>query len=125
LLDRDGVMSLDPSVIERMDSGSFAKALDFFASEDEGLASMADHFELFSDPVTGFIQVENNNLNQANDRYGSQIETLNLRINSMQASLLTKLQAADGLLASLQSQKDMLDATIESLNTVTNGRRED
>jgi flagellar hook-associated protein 2 len=123
-LDVSGTMNLDTSVIAGMGSEALNSALDFLASETGGLASMISRFEQYSDPVTGYIQSEVNLLNLANERYAEQIEAANERINTMQAGLLARLQAADALLASLDSQRSMLDATIESLNTVTNGRRE-
>lgn len=124
-LDRAGVMTLDASVIERMDTESFRQALEFLSSQTNGLASMATSFEQFSDPVNGFIQAESSYLNQANERYADQIAKLNDRILAMRESMMAKLRAADTLLATLQSQRTLLDASIESLNTVTNGRRKD
>lgn len=123
-LDREGVMSIDRSVLAGMSSESFGEALAFLSSTTEGLGAMASRFEEFSDPVSGHITSEMKQLDEANKRYASQIETANERISAMQATLLLKLQAADALLASLDSQKGMLDATLESLNIVTNGRRE-
>ncbi len=120
----DGVMSLDSSVVSGMSSDSFNQALEFMASENDGLGGMASRFQEFSDPVDGYILVESRQLDAANQRYARQIETVNERISSMQASLLAKLQAADALLASMESQKSMMEATMESLSLVTNGRRD-
>ncbi len=123
-LDQDGVMSLDSSVINGMSAEAFGEALDFLSSTTDGLGAMAARFESFSHPVSGTIQSEIDSLNAANDRYAGQLEEINSRVNSMQESLLAKLQAADSLLASLDSKRNLLDAVIESLNTVTNGKRE-
>lgn len=123
-LELDGTMTLDSSVISGMGSESLNSALNFLASETSGLAAMIPRFEQYSNPVTGYIQNEVRLLNIANERYSEQIEAANERISAMQASLLARLQAADALLASLDSQRSMLDASIESLSTVTNGRRE-
>jgi flagellar hook-associated protein 2 len=123
-LGRDGLMSFDSSVINGMSSESFADALHFLSSATEGLGARASSFDEFSDPLTGFISAELEQLDEANDRFQEQIDAANERINAMQATLLAKLQAADALLASLEGQKGMLDATLESLNIVTNGRRE-
>jgi flagellar capping protein FliD len=116
-------MSLDTSVISGMSSDSFNQALEFLASEENGLGGMVSRFQEFSDPVDGYILSESRQLDSANERYSKQIERANERIGAMQASLMAKLQAADALLASMESQRSMLDATIESLNTVTNGKR--
>jgi len=120
----DGVMSLDGSVINAMSSESFNQALEFLASEQEGLGGMVSQFQEFTDPVDGYILSESRQLDSANERYSKQIESANERIGAMQASLMAKLQAADALLASMESQRSMLYASIESLNTVTNGKRE-
>lgn len=120
----DGLMSFDSSIINGMSSESFAGALQFLSSATEGLGARSSSFDEFSDPLTGHISAELEQLDEANDRFQEQIDAANERINAMQATLLAKLQAADALLASLAGQKGMLDATLESLNIVTNGRRE-
>lgn len=123
-LGSDGLMSLDSSVINGMSSDSFDSALEFLSSATNGLGAYSSSFDEFSDPLTGHISTELEQLDEANERFQDQIDAANERINAMQATLLAKLQAADALLASLDGQKGMLDATLESLNIVTNGRRE-
>lgn len=123
-LGRDGVMTIDRSVLAGMSSETFGEALAFLSSTTNSLGAMAGSFEEFSNPVSGHIASEMRQLDEANKRYAAQVESANERIGAMQATLLLKLQAADALLASLDSKKGMLDATLESLNIVTNGKRE-
>jgi phage-related protein len=46
----------------------------------------------------------------------NQIDAMNVRIAAEQATETTKVEAADSLLAQLQSQQSMLTATIQGLN---------
>jgi hypothetical protein len=45
------------------------------------------------------------------------------RVNFMQTTMMARLQAADALLSRLESQQSLLTSTIESLNTVTYGKK--
>jgi len=51
----------------------------------------------------------------------SQINSLNQRISIMQTALTSQLQQADALEAQLESQQNVLTATIQSLNFTSFG----
>jgi hypothetical protein len=49
---------------------------------------------------------------------------MTLRVSDMQKSLAARLHAADSLLASLESQQTMVDASLQSLNYTLYGKEE-
>ena len=50
------------------------------------------------------------------------MSTLATRINSMQTSMAARLQAADSLIAQLQSQQQTLNSSLQGLNLVLYGK---
>ena len=76
------------------------------------------------DPVTGLIKTQQDQYDVADDRLSDQITDLVTRIEYMQTSLSTKLQQADVLLAQLDAQQTLLDASIEGLEYAVYGRSE-
>jgi hypothetical protein len=61
---------------------------------------------------------------EADSRFQSQIDKILERVNSTQQTLLARLQAADVLLAGLESQQNLLDASIESMRFSLYGRND-
>ena len=70
-------------------------------------------------PVTGLIATQQNQYDVADARLTDQIETLAERIDYMQQTTSLKLQQADVLLAQLESQQGMIEASLEGLNLVS------
>ena len=122
-MDVSGTMSLDTSVLETMSSGKLSQVITFLGDSNAGFASLASDFYQYSDPLNGILTRQITSYTDADTRITAQVDALNARIATQQAALTAKLQAADTLLASLESQKTMLTATIDSLNMVTNGKK--
>lgn len=123
-LDSAGVMSFDSTAITWMGSAELQHAFEFLGDGATGLSSLALHLTALSDPVNGFMRSQLSSYDEADSRLTQQISDINARVNAMQATMMARLQAADTLLASLESQQNMLTATIDSLNLVTNGRKD-
>lgn len=120
--DRSGVLSVDSSALEGMSPEAFGQALDYLGPT-KGLASLSARLTSISDSTSGLIQRQIDEINTTNKRMSARVEEMTDRINSMQQSLLEKLQKADALLATLDSQRSMLDASITSLNMVLYGKK--
>jgi flagellar capping protein FliD len=78
-----------------------------------------------SDPVTGLIRAEQDGIDRVDHALQTQAEQLTERIVVMRAGLAIKLQQADALLASLESQQTLLTASLQGLNSVLYGRNTD
>jgi flagellar hook-associated protein 2 len=123
-IDSLGEMSFDSDRFASLPEDSIAAALDFLGSATEGLGGLSAKFEQMSDPITGLIKLQQDQYDAADDRLNTQIVELATRIEYMQVSMSYKLQQADVLLAQLESQQTMLDASIEGLNLVMFGRND-
>ncbi len=123
-LDSAGRMSLNRDVFDSLSNFQIAAAFEFLGSATSGLGAFSQSFAQISDPVSGFIRIQTARYDEADARLEQQISELTGRVNTMQAGLLARIQQADSLLASLESQRSMLNASLESLNMVLYGRRD-
>jgi flagellar hook-associated protein 2 len=120
-LDASGKMSFnqtttDPSrhiAFNSLSSAQITAAFSFLGSATTGFGRLSSQLNQISDPITGLIKVQQDQYDAADTRITAQVSTLTDRINSMQKSLTAQLQAADVLIASLNSQQQMLTATLQ------------
>lgn len=116
----DGKIKFDTSVFTSLSDNQISSAFDFFT----GLGGLEQKFSQISDPISGLARLQQDNYDQADKRIQSDISTLNDRISALQISVSARLQAADALLAQLDSQQKILTASIDALNTATFGKRQ-
>ena len=76
-----------------------------------------------SDPLTGLIRLQEDGYDRENAQLSDQISTLNERVSQIQSAMTTRIQAADALVAQLQSQQNMVNSSVSSLNYVLYGRQ--
>ncbi|HEX5431313.1 MAG TPA: flagellar filament capping protein FliD [Bryobacteraceae bacterium] len=120
--DSSGQASLNQTTFDTLTDSQISDAFDFLGSATTGLGGFSTDFSQFSDPVTGLIQIEQDGFKTTDQDLQSQITTLTDRIDSMQTNLAAQLQAADALLAGLQSQQQVLTASLQGLNLVLYGK---
>lgn len=119
----DGVMSFDHSVLQSLTAEDFQRILDFFGDGSTGLSALETRLSHYSDPLAGALTAYIQNLDRTDERLTEQINAIYERVEATRQTLVARLQAADTLLARLEGQQTMLDAAIESLNTVAFGKR--
>jgi flagellar hook-associated protein 2 len=119
--DNSGTLSFDPSVISGFSSSQLSDAFKFLGSANSGFSALASNFTQLSDPISGLILDQENGYDTENTELTNQINTLTDQANQQQASLTAKVQAADALVAQLQSQQNTVGASITSLNYVLYG----
>ena len=115
-----GQMSLNQATFNSLSASQISDAFSFLGSA--GFGALSSAFTQISDPVTGLIKVQQDQYTASDKRISAQVGELTDRINQMQASLSAKLQKADALLATLQSQQNVLNASIQSLTEVSFGK---
>ncbi|MBS1877418.1 MAG: flagellar filament capping protein FliD [Acidobacteria bacterium] len=119
----DGKITFDTTTFNSLTDSQMQGALSFFGSTTTGFGALAQKFSALTDPISGSIKIEQDGLDQTDKSLQSQIQTLSDRINVMQTALQSRLQVADALLASLESQKTMLTSNIQSLDYVLYGKQ--
>ena len=122
--DQAGVASFNATTFEALSDSSLADAFDFLGSTQTGFGGLASTLTDISDAVTGMATIQIDKYDETERRLGEQITVMIERISDMQSSLNQKLQIADALLSSLESQQNVLDASIQSLNFSLYGKTE-
>jgi len=120
--DLTGQLTFDPTVFNNLSSTQLSDAMKFLGSSKSGFAALANNFTQLSDPVTGLILSQENSYDSANTQIADQITSLNARITVMENAETAKIQAADALIAQLQSNQNTVNASIQSLNYVAFGK---
>jgi len=123
-LNKTGEMSFDSARFYALPSATFNASFAFLGSTTSGFGGLSRNLRQISDPVSGLIRTQQNNYDAADRRIAATIATLTERIESMQKSLTEKLQHADVLLSSLTSQQNSLDASLQSLQLLTFGKKD-
>lgn len=122
--DRSGVASFNSDVFGALTSDQVSDAFSFLGTTQTGFGERASLLESVSDSVTGMAKIQLDKYEETDERISEQVTALTTRLQAMQVSLSAKLQAADSLLAGLQSQQSVLDASITSLNYSLYGRKD-
>jgi flagellar capping protein FliD len=117
-----GQMSVDPSVVAGFSSTQMADAFKFFGSSNSGFAAFANNFTSLSDPISGSILSEEDGIDASNTNLASQISTLQSRAALTHHENVARLEAADALVAQLQSDQNTVNAEVQSINYVNYGR---
>jgi flagellar hook-associated protein 2 len=120
--DTSGKATLNMNTVNSLSGQQISDAFQFLGSATPGLAGLSPTFSQFSDPVTGLIKIESDGLAQTDKSLQNQISTLNTRAGDMQKAMAARLQAADALIASLQSQQLTLTSSLQGLNLVLYGK---
>ena len=121
-LDANGAMTLNSDKFYSLSNADLSAAFDFLGSRSSGLGAMAAKFTDISDRTSGSIVTEQKQMDVADARMSKQVDDLKTRIDYMQKSLAAQLQAADALLASLDSQQSILTGSVQSMNLVMFGK---
>jgi flagellar hook-associated protein 2 len=121
-LDTTGQMSFDQDTFNALSSSQITSAFQMLGSSTTGLGALANNFTAISDPVSGECQSEEAQCTNTNNNLTTQVATLTTQVNNMQTTLIAKLNSADELIASLQSQENMLSSSIEALDYTAYGK---
>lgn len=118
----DGKMTFDETQVAWMSDAELEKAFALLEDAPGSLGALAADLETMSDPVTGVITYELSSYDETDKRLTSQIEALSARVSATQSTLFAQLQAADALLAQLEGQQIIIEASLDSLKLVLFGK---
>jgi flagellar hook-associated protein 2 len=122
--DTNGQMQFDQKKVDGLTADQVSDSFAFLGNSAQGLGHFATSLRQFSDPVSGLIKTEQDGLDRVDRAFQDQIAKLNDRITVMQKGLARKLQQADALLATLESQQNTIKASVQGLNSVLYGKNE-
>jgi len=117
----NGVMSFDPTVLAGLSNSQVAGAFQFFGSPASGFGGLSQALDQVSDSATGAIANEQTALQSDDAGLQTQITNTEASINAMQKTLFQQLSQADTLISTLDTQQNLLTASIQSLNYVNYG----
>jgi flagellar hook-associated protein 2 len=118
----DGMLTLDPSVVNGMNSSQLTNALKFLGSSQTGLGGFSQNFDQMGNSVTGLIQTEITSDTAADATLQKHINSTTAQINQMQQNLARQIEASDALESEYESQQTELTATLQGLNLVLYGK---
>jgi flagellar hook-associated protein 2 len=121
--DSSGVATVNQTTFDNLSDSQINDAFSFLGSSTTGFGGLVSGLTNISDSATGLAKIQLDNYDAANQRLSDQITTLTDRANEAQKSLAARLQAADALLAALQSQQSIVTAQINSLNYTLYGKQ--
>lgn len=119
--DDTGKMSFDQTTFNGLSDTQVSDALSFLGSSSSGFASLANNFTELTDPVSGLIEMQQAGYTSENTELTNQITTMNAQVSQVQANETAQLQAADALCAQLESEQNMMSASIQSIDYVDFG----
>ncbi len=122
--DSKGTMTFDSKVLDGLTSDQLSHAFTFLNNSATGLGKFAGGLRQFSDPISGLIKLEQQGLDRVDAALQKQISALTDRLTVMQRGMALKLQQADSLLASLESQQNVVKASLQGLNVVLYGKQQ-
>ncbi len=122
--DSKGKMSFNTAKFSALSDSQIVGALQFCGSATSGFGALAAKFTQIADPIDGAIRQQLDSYDATDHRLQKQVAETTDRINAMQRALASRLQAADTLLAQLESQKTSLTASIQSMNFSLYGKQQ-
>ena len=124
-LGEDGKAEFNQDVFNALGDTQIQDAFTFFGSSTTGLGGVAAKFEALSDPITGLIRMQQDKYDARDRELDDRIADVSERISALQITTSQRLQMMDALLAQLDSQRNLVDASVQSLSLVMYGRKDE
>jgi flagellar hook-associated protein 2 len=116
-----GQMSFNQNTFNSLSTSQISDAYSFLRSSTSGLGALANNFTAITDPIEGLIAVQQNDYTSEDQHLNDRISALTQQATVAQNALTAKVQAADALVAQLQSEQNSVSAQVQSLNYVLYG----
>src|ERR1700733_2292372 len=118
-----GQMSFDSSTFNALSDAQISGAFQFLGSANSGFAALASNFTQLTDPITGMIQAQISGYETTNTDLANQITTGQAYAAEVQQNAPSQVEAADALVAQLESEQNIVDSSIQSVNYSLYGRQ--
>jgi flagellar hook-associated protein 2 len=114
-LSSTGELSLNTSTFNALSDSQIDSGFNFAGTSAGGLGSLNSTFQQLSDPISGLIKLQLDQYETTNNRITKDLAGVTDRVSLMQTVTAQKLQATDALLAQMESQQNVLTASLQSL----------
>ncbi len=118
-----GQMSFDSSTFNALSDSQISSAFQFLGSASSGFAALASNFTQLTDPITGMIQAQISGYETTNTELSDQITTAQAYATEVQQNATSQAEAADALVAQLESEQNIVDSSVQSVNYALYGRQ--
>lgn len=118
-----GQMSFDSSTFNALSDSQISDAFQFLGSSNSGFAALASNFSQLTDPITGMIQAQISGYETTSTELSDQITTAESYATEIQQNATAQAEAADALVAQLESEQNIVDSSIQSVNYALYGRQ--
>jgi flagellar hook-associated protein 2 len=118
-----GQMSFDANTFNALSDSQISDAFQFLGSSNTGFAALASNFTQLTDPITGMIQAQISGYETTNTELGTEITAGQAYAAEVQQNATTQAEAADALVAQLESEQNVVDSSIQSVNYALYGRQ--
>jgi len=116
-----GQMSFNQDTLNSLSQQQISDAYTFLGSSTSGLGALANNFTGITDPIDGVIALQQNDYTTEDDQINDQITNMTAQATLAQNVLTSQVQAADALVANLESEQTDVNAQVQSLNYVLYG----
>jgi len=120
-LSNTGELSLNTTKLDGLSATDIDSAFTFVGSSVFGLGSLGSKFTQLSDPINGLIKIQQDQYEVTNTRLTDDLANITDKVALMQTVMAQKLQAADSLLAQLDSQQNVLTGLLLGVNNALYG----
>ena len=116
-----GQMSFNQNTFNSLSTSQISEAYAFLGSSSSGLGALANNFTAITNPIEGLITLQQNDYTAEDQQLNDRITTMTQQATLAQNALTAKVQAADALVAQLQTEQSDVNAQVQSLNYVLYG----
>ncbi len=120
--DTTGKATFDSTKLANLNDAQLTSAFGFVGTASKGFAALGSKLSQLSDPITGLIKSQQDSYDRTDQGLKNQISNLQDRISLMQTTTQSRLQKMDALLGSLQSQQQIISASVNAVNLALFGK---
>jgi flagellar hook-associated protein 2 len=114
---RDGSLSLDQPTLEKAMSRDAAAANELFANAASGLGTLTDNMaKRYTSSTDGLLNTRKNGINDSIKRMDSEIEKMEMRVESRRNALIAQFTAMEKIVSSLKSTGNFMSQQFASMS---------
>lgn len=121
--ERNGQLAIDTTKLNDSLSSRFAEVTNFFTNEESGLATRMDNVLDGYLKFSGTFNSRTDSINRQMSEITGQRETLNTRLDKLEARLFSQFNAMDAIVAQLNNTGSYLEQQLASIGEIGKSRK--